>query len=71
MEFESTEAYIKYLEDEKLINHDGSPRKCSCGCTEFKQVDKYKEEGYLVEYKLQCLECKSICGHWAYGHWQF
>jgi len=70
MEFESTEAYLKYLEDEELINHDGSPRKCfNCGCTEFYETNKYYEEHYLVEFQVKCLECGVKVGHWGYGNW--
>jgi len=42
----------------------------NCGCTDFKQAHKYFEEGYLVEYQLECLECKTIIGCWSYGYWE-
>lgn len=42
------------------ISEDGEPIKCECGCTEFKRVNMYFEEGYLVEYTLECINEKSF-----------
>lgn len=53
------------------ISEDGEPIKCECGCTEFKRVNMYFEEGYLVEYTLECIneKCLKLVGVWSYGGW--
>lgn len=70
MEVDNSKEYFDQLISEGYINRDGSPRKCFCGCTEFKQVKEYREEHYLVEFQVQCLECGKINGLWAYGSWE-
>lgn len=54
------------------IDEIGTPLKCVCGCKKFKKVNIYNEEGYEVEYSLECKNesCYKIVGTWSYGHWQ-
>ena len=62
--------YVKQLVDDGFIAEDGTPIKCSCGCTDFERVKEYYDTHSLVEYQLQCARCNKIVGHWAYGYWQ-
>lgn len=57
--------------DEGYISENGQPKKCSCGCVEFKQVNQTYGEGGVEEYSLECEngECLKIVGHWSYGNW--
>ena len=68
---ESFEDYFKRQIEDGYILENGKPVKCECGCTDFKQVDKYFGEGYLEEYALECTneECLKIVGRWSYGSW--
>tara|TARA_R110000851_G_scaffold233479_1_gene386049 strand:+ start:475 stop:795 length:321 start_codon:yes stop_codon:yes gene_type:complete len=56
---------------EGYIAEDGHPKKCVCGCTEFKQVNQTYGEGWIEEYSLECKneDCLKTVGHWAYGNW--
>jgi hypothetical protein len=51
---ETFEDYFKIQIEDGYILGNGKPIKCECGCTDFKQVDKYFGEGYLEEYALEC-----------------
>jgi hypothetical protein len=66
------EDYIKEQIKEGYIAEDGHPKKCVCGCTEFKQVDQHYGEGHIEEYSLECTnqECLNTVGSWSFGHWQ-
>lgn len=68
---ESLEDYFKRSVKEGLFSEDGCPMKCGCGCTDFKEVEKYYGDVYIEEYALQCTneECLSIVGRWSYGTW--
>lgn len=68
----SFEEYIKMQVEEGYISEDGTPLKCTCGCKTFKKVNIYNEEGWEVEYSLECKNesCYRIVGTWSYGHWQ-
>ena len=67
----SFEEYYKQQIAEGYITENGTPLKCSCGCTEFKQVNQYYGEGWIEEYSLECTneDCLKIVGTWAFGHW--
>mgnify|MGYP003657578322 CR=1 FL=1 len=69
---ESFENFIKKQIEEGYIYENGNPKKCLCGCTEFKQVDQYYGEGHIEEYSLECSNqnCLKIVGCWSFGHWQ-
>lgn len=66
------EEEMKYRVDNGYMSEDGTPLKCECGCTDFKQVNQYYGEGWIEEYQLECKNeyCFKIVGHWAYGNWQ-
>ena len=68
----SFEDYMKEQIEEGYISANGTPLKCWCGCTDFKQVKQYYCEHGIEEYSLQCtnIECLKIVGHWAFGNWQ-
>ena len=68
----SFEDYMKEQIEEGYIAENGTPLKCWCGCTDFKQVKQYYCEHGIEEYSLQCtnIECLKIVGHWAFGNWQ-
>lgn len=65
------EEYHKKMFDEGYICADGAPKKCLCGCSEFKEVNIYRGEGCTEEYSLQCTneKCLKIVGTWSYGNW--
>lgn len=67
----SFEEYHKKMVSEGYISSDGAPKKCLCGCSEFKEVNVYRGEGYTEEYSLQCKneKCLKIVGTWSYGNW--
>jgi len=67
----SFEEYYKQQIAEGYIAEDGTPLKCGCGCTEFKQVNQYYGEGWIEEYSLECAneDCLKIVGTWAFGKW--
>jgi len=67
----SFEDYYKEQIAEGYIAENGTPLKCGCGCTEFKQVNQYYGEGWIEEYSLECTneDCLKIVGTWAFGHW--
>lgn len=68
-EIQSTEDYMDQLIKDGYISEDGTPLKCSCGCTDFEQTGEYYEEHSLVEYSLNCKSCGKRVGYWAYGNW--
>lgn len=45
------------------------PKECKCGCREFKQVNIYRDDYWIVEYSLECAVCGNKVGTWAYGNW--
>jgi hypothetical protein len=72
---EEEEEFADYYErqvEEGYIEEDGTPTKCKCGCTEFKKVEVYHMEGWVVEYAFECTneDCLAIVGRWSYGHWE-
>lgn len=66
----SFEEYIKEQIREGYISENGTPLKCRCVCTDFKQVKQYYCVHGIEEYSLQCTDCLKIVGHWAFGNWQ-
>ena len=67
----SFEQFLKEEIEAGYMSENGSPIKCHCGCTDFKEVDKYHENGHVVEYALECKneDCLKIVGRWSYGSW--
>lgn len=72
MEEISFEEYLKQEIEAGFIDSNGTPLKCKCGCKKFKKVNVYNEEGWEVEYSLECKNesCYKIVGTWSYGNWQ-
>lgn len=69
----TTEEFDNFCESMDQLRNDIDEEEyslqCACGCDETEQYDEYKEDCYLVEYKLRCKKCGSFLGHWAYGNW--
>lgn len=70
--FSDFEEYMKEQIKEGFISENGTPLKCWCGCSNFKQVNTYSSEYGIEEYSLQCtnIDCLRIVGYWGYGNWQ-
>lgn len=66
------EAELEKRIKDGYIDEIGTPLKCVCGCKKFTKVNIYNDEGYEVEYSLECKNeiCFKIVGTWSYGNWQ-
>lgn len=62
--------YIDKKVKQGYILEDGTPLKCSCGCTDLEQTGEYYEEHWIVEYAVKCKSCGKQVGYWAYGSWE-
>jgi hypothetical protein len=62
-------SFIKMEIDAGFIYPDGSPRRCSCGCTDFEDFNEHYCSYGREEYSVRCTKCGQIVGHWAYGQW--
>ncbi|MBY6948405.1 hypothetical protein [Clostridium botulinum] len=69
MEEDEFQKYINELIEQGYISWDGTPLKCSCGCTDLEQTGEYYDEHSLVEYAVNCKSCGKQVGYWAYGSW--
>ena len=69
---ESWEDLHKILVNDGQILQNGKPKRCECGCSDFKRVDIQHEEGYVCEYSMKCINerCEKIVGCWSYGYWE-
>jgi hypothetical protein len=62
--------YINKSVKQGYITPNGYPLKCHCcNSHNLENCDKYHEEHLVIEYNRRCKDCKTIVGHWAYGHW--
>lgn len=51
------------------INSDLSPRRCFCGCDNFKTIITDTMDYTVMESKEICNNCEREVGYWVTGYW--
>ena len=70
MELGDYEDYINQLIKDGYVTENLTPIKCQkCEGNNFDMENIYKQEFYVVEYDLKCVNCGTVAGHFAYGNW--
>jgi hypothetical protein len=69
-EDQSFDEFMQQRIADGYVANDGTPLKCDdCGGTKFHSINEDRIDYGICEYDYQCLGCKKIVGHWAYGNW--
>lgn len=49
---------------------DGSPKRCKCGCTDFKETVIDSTNGIACEVEIKCKKCDRPVAYWLYGSYE-
>lgn len=52
----------------EFIRPDGTPMRCWCGCSDFKEKPVAYDGNYVCEAEWICTQCDQSRGYWSYGH---
>ncbi len=56
--------------DSDNYNEDLTPKRCyKCGCATFQKKDTDSLDGYIMAFKLSCLDCGVMVQSWDTGHY--
>ena len=65
----SREKIINIFAQHGLKDKNGCPKKCMCGCIDFKRVDDLYDGIYPGEFGLICKNCNLVVGYWCNDQW--